>query len=334
MPDKLTAAHLNIVAHPDDDLYFLNPDVQQAIRGGQDVIAVCVTCGETDGRNFRPGADPAKVPVDFPGYSAARQTGLRAAYAEMAVGDRKSRWTREALPMPGGAMADMATLDAAPHVRLVFLNLWQDGARSGDAASGRPKDLWEGRVRSIPTMAFRTGPATRPYAYTRDTLVEALVALIERFKPTVIRTMDPDPEYLKHAEGSERTRQHADSGDFADHQDHTAVALFSWAAVQTVNQRGGGAVVESYRGYVNERWPYNLSGTAFREKIRLLDVYGWADGGDCGEPDGCGDLRVAADAPFTGWGRARRTATRATRRGCVRHRTADSRPSPYAVARR
>ncbi|MEU8139982.1 PIG-L family deacetylase [Streptodolium elevatio] len=301
-PDKTAATHLHIVAHPDDDLYFLNPDIQQAIRSGEQLIGVCVTCGETDGRNNRAGDDGATVPVDFPGYSAARQTGLRAAYAEMAVGDRKSPWTREALPMPGGPIAELATLTAAPHVRLVFLNLWQDGTRSGTAGAGRPRELWEGKTAAIPTMAFRAGPATRPYTYSRETLIEGLAALIERFKPTVIRTLDPDPDHLKHDDRNPATRQHADFEDFADHQDHTAVALFSWAAVQTVNGRGGGgAAVESYRGYVNERWPYNLDGTAFREKVRLLDVYGWADGADCGAPEGCGDLKVAAGAPGTGW---------------------------------
>ncbi|WP_345680637.1 PIG-L family deacetylase [Yinghuangia aomiensis] len=305
-PDKVASRQLNIVAHPDDDLYFLNPDVQQAILEGDEVTGVCVTCGETDGKNVRDG-DKTPVPVDFPKYSAARQTGLRAAYAEMAVGDRKSPWSREALPLPGGRVADLSTLQAAPHVRLVFLNLWQDGTRSG-VPGPRPRELWAGAAGTIPTMTYKSGPSTTSYAYDRAGLIEVLAALIERYQPSVIRTMDPDPDYLKHNNADHATRQHADFGDYADHQDHSAIAMFSWAAIQQVNSRAAGAAagpaVESYRGYVNERWPYTLDEAAFREKVRLLGIYGWTDGKSCGDPYGCGDLKVADGAPGTGWGQS------------------------------
>jgi LmbE family N-acetylglucosaminyl deacetylase len=325
--DRPDAVIVQVVAHPDDDLYFLNPDVVRSIEAGAHVISVCVLTGETDGKNYADD-DPRLVdaPVEYERYSAARQAGLRRAYALMAVGDAESPWRREAMPVAGGMLAELATLTAAPQVRLVFLNLWQDGARSGVTGTGRTRQLWSQEIDSVPTMRPTGTPVPAVFRYSREHLIAVLGGLFETFGPTVIRTMDPDPDPQRH---DAVNRQHADYGDYSDHQDHTAVALFTWAAIQRYEAVGGAPVVASYRGYYNERWPFNLSASVFREKLRYLTTYGWADGHECGDPVGCGDRKVGDRAPGTGWGQS--TSDRYPSSTAWLQRAPDGRLGAFAV---
>src|SRR4051794_18903453 len=58
-------AFVQIVAHADDDTYFMNPDVEHSVRSGAQCLTVYLTCGEDDGVNGdrRVGTGP-----DFEAY--------------------------------------------------------------------------------------------------------------------------------------------------------------------------------------------------------------------------------------------------------------------------
>src|SRR3954463_4754618 len=64
-----TGCTVDVVAHPDDDLFFLNPAVVKDIKAGKCVSTVYVTSGDA-GRGTT--------------YSRTRENGVRAAYAKMA----------------------------------------------------------------------------------------------------------------------------------------------------------------------------------------------------------------------------------------------------------
>lgn len=303
--DPLTgvpATQLQIIAHPDDDLYFFNPELAHALENGGRMITVCLTGGEADGKNISdhdPGRDAA--PVRYQEYVAARYAGLRGAYARGAVGDPNSPWRREPLLTADGVVAEMCTLEAAPHVQIAFLNMWQDGERSPGKQKARLRWMWTGETAEQPAMTPVGSSVTSTGAYTRDGLVRTLTGLLERFDPTLVRTMDPDPDHQVH---DDKNPRYSDYGDFSDHVDHTPAGLFAWAALQEWWRRGGGrnTVVESYRGYFNRRWPVNLTPDATRHKIDYLAVYGWGDDRDCGEPAGCGDRKVGRPTSLTGYG--------------------------------
>lgn len=70
---------MQILAHPDDDLYFMNPDTQQALDAGTPVVCVYLTAGEAVGINRIPGAP--RPAADKAAYSSARHQGLRRSYA-------------------------------------------------------------------------------------------------------------------------------------------------------------------------------------------------------------------------------------------------------------
>jgi LmbE family N-acetylglucosaminyl deacetylase len=285
-------ATMQIVAHQDDDLYFMNPDLDQAIRGGADSMTVFLTAGEADGRNG-PGArrDPQS-------YAEARDNGARAAYARMAVGDRAAPWDRRSVSLRDGAHAEVDFLRSAPHVKLVFLNTRKE---QGIGAHGRLRTLWSGDERALDTLVPSESPAGGPHAYTREGLIASLVDLLDIYRPTVVRTLDPDPDRQTHDKAHPA---HSDAGDLSDHQDHIAAAQFAWEALRRYEAGAQRArpVAVPYRGYYNERWPHNLAPAALERKAEITRVYGWADRvRHCPGSADCGDLKVAGDALRSNW---------------------------------
>jgi len=330
------AVHVQICAHADDDLYFMNPDVHQAIRAGDEVVTVYLTSGEADGRNTskdEPGGEEngvgegdghedgdQAVPVDYAGYSAARMNGIRAAYGFMTTGNREAAWQREALALPHGAQAELATLRDDPRVRLVFLSL--GAGPHDDSPARRLCHLWTGRNTTQPTLTPTGSPMGGPYEYTRDQVVEAIAELYRRLRPTVVRTLDPDPERL-----SVREDGHV---EYSDHADHTAAAYFAYEALETYrNERADPVAVVSYRGYYNRHWPLNLNADTYRRKAAVLDVYGGADPHKCDDPANCGDLKVGGDARSRRYGRS--TLSRYPESTAWLQRQGDGRLAAFAV---
>jgi LmbE family N-acetylglucosaminyl deacetylase len=155
----------NIVAHPDDDLLFLSPDLIRSIRGGAQVRTVFVTAGDA-------GRAAA--------YWQGRLQGIRAAYAQLA--GVPSGWTASGSGLPG---VDVEVLAAQPLVSMVFLKLPDGGPGNGYRRYGNaslPK-LWRGTLAAITAV---DGSAR----YTRGDLVDALGTLMTGFGPDVVRTQD------------------------------------------------------------------------------------------------------------------------------------------------
>src|SRR6476620_1769830 len=69
LPPCLQGTTLNFVAHEDDDLLFLSPDLLHDIHNGRCVITVFLTAGDAG---------------DVSSYWLARENGSKAAYAQMA----------------------------------------------------------------------------------------------------------------------------------------------------------------------------------------------------------------------------------------------------------
>jgi LmbE family N-acetylglucosaminyl deacetylase len=283
---------MQVMAHPDDDLYFMNPDTAAGIDRAVPVVSVYVTSGDAFGVNRAPGR-PRPL-ANVPAYVSARQQGLRQAYARMLGADIFTPWTRAALALPGGGSAEVDTLQyGGRHAELVFLRIdMHTPVRGGTLGIDK---LWTdgGTVRTVP---LPDGPVRGTHTFDRQTLIDTLAFLMDTFRPTLIRTMDPDPDIqvhdAQHPKGS-------DQGGYSDHRDHTATALFTWRAMAQWTERataGGGPapvfVTESYRGYYNQRWPHNLPQSAVRFKAGVLDAYGGRPDWHCGDVGGCGDYGV------------------------------------------
>ncbi|MFJ4711218.1 PIG-L family deacetylase [Streptomyces sp. NPDC088785] len=295
---------LQVLAHPDDDLYFMNPDAQHAFGTGTPLVCVYVTAGEADGRNKTPG-DRRPAP-NKAAYSAARHQGLRQSYAAQLGLPLFTPWDITALRLRGGLQVELNSLEhRGRRVELIHLDL----AMHTPAGHMGVPALWREPGLLLRTLVPDGSPLRTVQSYSHDALTGVLVELFERYRPTLVHTLDPDPDL----QVSDRATQIRDSEQpgYSDHADHTAVACFTWAALIRWTQgaaSGPPAVaVTAFRGYYNHHWPKNLPPQVLRPKAAHLVPYGAGPDWSCGDPSGCGDYNVGGDRPLTnrkGWVRA------------------------------
>ncbi|MFF8292599.1 PIG-L family deacetylase [Streptomyces sp. NPDC016309] len=289
-------AVVQIMAHPDDDLFFMNPDASQSIASGRSLTSVYLTAGESDGRNAR-RQDP-RPRADKAAYAEARQNGIRAAYAEMATGNRTSPWDRTSIVTAGGGRAELDTLRAKPQISLVWLQLREAGSISDDRPHSL-RGLWDGRVERLESQLAAGSPVRDGFAYTRDQTVATLTGVLDRFRPTFVRMMDPTPGR------NEKT------GKLSDHQDHMYGARFAQAALARYAEKSGrpSFAVQNYLGYSTGGMPHVLDPRTTEAKLRTLKTYAWWDHTDyCEDPAGCGDRKVAARPAGHDWAQSVRYA--------------------------
>ena len=158
------ARDLAIVAHQDDDLLFMQPDLLDAVRAGSGVTTVYVTAGNDD-RDLD--------------YAQKRYTGVMAAYAAMTEVPRED-WRCGWIELAGHA-AEHCRL-AAANLSLVFLG-YPDGGKHGEFASSLLA-LSQGRITGADTIADRSAH------YDRDGLIATVAAAITATQPHTIRTLE------------------------------------------------------------------------------------------------------------------------------------------------
>ncbi|MFI9239706.1 PIG-L family deacetylase [Streptomyces sp. NPDC053079] len=294
---------LQIMAHPDDDLFFMNPDAQHLVSAGVPVVSVYVTAGEAVGQNWIPGMPPPRP--DKAAYSSARHQGLRQAYAEMIGLDKFTPWKKSVMDLPGGVRAETNELaNGRRRARLVFLNI----AMLSTAGNTRLPQLWDRPYAMMQSLVAADSPCTTVSTYRHKTVVDVLATIMARFRPTVVHTMDPDPDYQVHDATHPKDN---DYGACSDHRDHTPTALFTWKAlaqwVTDATRREGHPprfTVNSFRGYYNQRWPHNLPAQVVGDKHRLVTAYGGDPSWQCGNATGCGDYGQGGERPLNnrkGW---------------------------------
>ncbi|MFJ6796795.1 PIG-L family deacetylase [Streptomyces sp. NPDC091268] len=279
---------LHIVAHQDDDLYFMNPDLVRSLQAGDSIATLVLTAGEGDGINVDVNdQDRGAHPVDFAGYSTARGCGLRSAYARMATGDRGSPWRREIVELVEGFAVERFTLLAVPSVRMYFCQLHM-GAPTASGMRTRVHQLWMGQTRTQATLPVAGSALTQVQHVTREMVVAGLAAVLAETGATTVRTMDPDPEH----DGGKQ--------DFvmSDHLDHTVTTQFAIAALERHRETAERApVVEYYRAYANRFWGQNLDALELAEKADYLAVYMGLGAERC--PQGtcrqCGDRQLGTN---------------------------------------
>ncbi|MFD9304807.1 PIG-L family deacetylase [Streptomyces sp. NPDC060048] len=294
-PSVTEGTVLQVVAHPDDDLFFMNPDLSRSISTGVKVTTVYLTSGESDGRNeaHSPQLEDPAGPADHAAYAEARQNGIRAAYAQMATGNRTSAWQREAVTTAGGGRVERDVLVARPEVNLVWMQLREARSISGDNPDSL-RGLWDGRITALGAQPASGTPVKTAFSYTREQAVQAIADVFAMYRPTTIRTQDPTP-------GRSQV-----GGAFLDHQDHMYGARFVQAAAERYAKSADRPhfSVQNYVSYPNSSLPPTLDPQAAEEKLGYLKTYAWTDHQDwCGSPAGCGDRKTATRPTGAGWNR-------------------------------
>ncbi|MEJ8640055.1 PIG-L family deacetylase [Streptomyces sp. MS2.AVA.5] len=273
--DDQRNVHVQICAHLDDDLYFMNPDLLHAMRSGDRVLSIFLSAGEADGKNAPEGSVKYNlVAQDFSAYYGARVNGSQAAYTHMGGYNMSASWNSETITLASGALVEHVFLEDAPHIGMLLFSL---AKRSGAGSVTSLHRLWEERIDRQDGLLLPGSPLTSVQSFTKADLIEDLAQLLVGLRPHVVRTLNPLPERVVET-----------SGDVAshDHLDHEASALFAHAAVDRARHQGLVTTVLTYRGYENKHWPSNLDASTLREKHLALSIYGR------GRPDRPGDRKV------------------------------------------
>ncbi|MGW5743090.1 PIG-L family deacetylase [Amycolatopsis sp. NPDC003861] len=223
---------LSFVAHQDDDLLFMNPDIASDIQAGYAVWVAYLTAGELPCRGDGPcGID----------YAEQRVQGEHAAYAR-AAGVANS-WTYEEMWFDGHPLA-VDHLDGTD-VHLVFTYIHEAAGPEDDCG-----DLY----RMLHDDAYEAEPIDGRPAYTKDSFVGMLNAVIGQVRPDYIRTEST----IGHREG--------------DHIDHTSAAIL--AADADVDGAGNTWIRrDEYTGYAIAGLPDNVFGYWRDEKQAIWNAY-------------------------------------------------------------
>lgn len=229
-----------VVAHPDDDLLFFNPDLAEAIRGNGPVTTVYVTAGQASGTGTTPGV-----------RARGRQRGIMDAYAYTAgytpAGDQ-SEWIGSLITI-GGKQIEKYTLDDRVH--LVWLGL-PDGKLAA-LESGTPQL----------TVAITGGLGAPVYGYNRADVVNTLTTLINTYQPEHVRTQDPWPESrytpLDHVDHVAAARMAGDAAVATDlsavpYRCYSITAVPANLSLTVANDKL--AIFDTYAAYDDDAAPY------------------------------------------------------------------------------
>lgn len=245
---------LNIVAHQDDDLLFMNPDVQKSITEGNCVRTVYLTAGDAGHSSF---------------YWLKREKGAQAAYSQM-TGAPKTDWVERTIKLDDKQFAIMAAPKSDLKISLMYLRL-PDGNVGGQGFSGTNSQniskLHSGQITDITSVDKQS-------VYTNQQLVGALVKLMELYKPNLIRTQSTMP-----------------SVKFPDHADHVGVSVLTQDAytqyLTTANQDASAVSLSKYYGYPVRELPSNLSIEEQQNKTATFLAYSQNDGAVCHSTHEC-----------------------------------------------
>ncbi|HUQ54177.1 RICIN domain-containing protein [Lentzea sp.] len=155
---------LNVVAHHDDDLLFLSPDLIKDLRDGNTVRTVFLVASDYH---------------TYPAYMQARELGVREAYAS-AAGLTALTW-RSFAYSAGTLPATLWTLGS----RVSILE-----NRLPDTSTSPENRLWNLYARNA-SLTGRPLDFAAATTADRGTMVAFLRAAIADFQPDVIRTTDP-----------------------------------------------------------------------------------------------------------------------------------------------
>jgi LmbE family N-acetylglucosaminyl deacetylase len=239
---------MNIVAHEDDDLLFLSPDLLHDIQSGRCVRTVYLTAGDAGIGRF---------------YWLNRQLGSEAAYTAM-LGDRVTLWDQQTVELATGEYITVASPRGNTKISLIFFNL-PDGGMHGQGfeASGYNNlaKLHDGVTQDLRSVDGQSD-------YTSQQLVDALTLLMNAYQPANVHTQADVPSAL-----------------YPDHSDHIATGHYALAAATQYDQQHfGGAVaipITRYVGYPIHGYATNVSGLDLTQKEAAFLAYAQYDGGVC-----------------------------------------------------
>lgn len=248
-----TPTVMNIVAHEDDDLLFLSPDLLHSVKAGGCVRTIYLTAGDGGFGSF---------------YWTSRQQGSEAAYSSML--GTKDPWVHQVIKLGNGRYITIANPRGNPRISLVYFNL-PDGNLTGDgfSKSGNVSlsKLRDGKIASLTSVDGQS-------KFTTDQLTSSLSDLMHEFQPAELRTQT-DSEAI----------------EFTDHSDHVATRWFADKSrnIYETRQYNGAIKIPTtyYLGYPGREQPSNVADEDLLQKELAFLTYAQFDGGVCRSKEQC-----------------------------------------------
>jgi LmbE family N-acetylglucosaminyl deacetylase len=244
---------MNVVAHEDDDLLFMNPDLLHDIHQGHCIRTVYVTAGDAGSDEF---------------YWLSREQGSEAAYAKM-TGDN-SIWVQRVVKVDDKQFITVANPRGNNKISLIFMRLPDGNLKGQGFAHSNYQSLEHLYNGSIPAVQS----ATKQSSFTSGQLVDALAAIMHTYQPSQIRT-----------------QANVASGSYTDHSDHIAVGKFTQRAYRQYEDRqfeGKVTIPMSlYVGYPVREHPQNVFGQDLQDSEDLFLAYARFDGAVCQSVQQC-----------------------------------------------
>lgn len=249
---------MNIVAHQDDDLLFMNPDILHSIRAGHCVRTIYLTAGDAGGDSY---------------YWIAREHGAEAAYSKM-IGS-STIWIERIVQLGSNQYATVANPKGDARVSLIFMHMPDGGPSGAGFATSQHESLDKldtGKITTIQSVDKQS-------QYTASQLTTALVRLMRLYQPADVRTQSDFP-----------------GTTFPDHSDHRAAGRFATKAHDQYEQQQYGSLVkipiEHYMGYTIHALPENVHGQDFTDKAAVFLAYSAYDNGTCHTQQQCDSKAV------------------------------------------
>lgn len=244
---------MNFVAHEDDDILFMNPDLIHSINAGNCVRTVYLTAGDA-------GAGES--------YWIDRQQGAEAAYDVM-LHKPNQVWVERIVEINKNQFAVVASPQGNTSISLVFLHL-PDGNTDG---SGFAADGYESLSKLATDRISAIHSIDKSSSYTSSQLINALTNIMHVYQPTDIRTQSSyqGVRYL-------------------DHSDHTVVSSFVTQSYNQYKATYPDQPVPSmtyYIGYPIHDMPANIGGADLDEKTATFLAFGGFDGAVCHSVQEC-----------------------------------------------
>ncbi|GAA99728.1 uncharacterized protein L969DRAFT_19103 [Mixia osmundae IAM 14324] len=246
-----TGGTVIIVAHPDDDLLFVSPDMLNDISSERCTTTVYATSGDN-------GEDAA--------YYLSREQGVETAWADAINSNSSSSgdWTTSQFTL-SGLTVRKRTHTRSTGISKLFLRAFDGGfGGHGTTLSGDEslQCLYQSSCTSL-------GTVDNSNSFTLDSLQTFLAALIVQQKPAIVRTLD-----YRIAYGA------------GDHSDHATIARIVLASAALVPSSVPFKLI-GYQGYPIANLNANLDTIETQEKTSVFYDYTPFDANECANATAC-----------------------------------------------
>lgn len=241
---------MNIVAHEDDDLLFMNPVISHDIAAGDCLRTVYLTAGDAGQSQL---------------YWLSREQGSQAAYDYM-DGPGKDIWIQRIVALSDHSFITVMNPRGNSKISLIFFHL-PDGNLNGKGFKATHNEslakLEAGRESTITSVS---GQST----YTSSELINAIVDLLQAYQPAEINTQ----------------ATFSPSQRFADHSDHMAVGSYVKQAYELYMKPN--VPINYFYGYPVRDMPQNVTGQDLADKmVAFLNYIKFANDTGCATGDSC-----------------------------------------------